>query len=261
MRRAGGLVTAAASVTVIVVLGFGWQVAIWAGHIPAYNLPSPAATLGAMGQNASLLATRCLMTAEGAVAGLAASVLLALALAVTVVRWPALARPVTAYALVIRTLPIVGVAPLVTLVAGRGLGTSVLCVMVVTVFTLYVSAVEGLTAMPGRVTDLAALYGASFPRHVRVLWLPSAWGGLLTGLRIAAPLSVLAAILAEWLTGRPGVGSLMTTAQADQDPLLLWAATVAAAVVGLLAYAVPGAVAVLAARRGLSPDVAEADQR
>jgi ABC-type nitrate/sulfonate/bicarbonate transport system permease component len=201
------------------------------------------------------------MTIEGATAGLAASVLLALVLALIVARWPALGRPVTAYALVIRTLPIVGVAPLVTLVAGRGLGTSVLCVMIVTVFTLFVSAVEGLSATPDRVTDLAALYGASFPRRVRCVWLPSAWGGLLTGLRIAAPMSVLAAILAEWLTGRAGIGSLMTTAQANRDPLLLWSGTVAAAVIGLLGYAVPGVVAGLAARRGLSPDIADADQR
>lgn len=261
MRKSGRLVTAGTSVAVIVLLGFVWQLAIWVGHIPSYNLPSPIATLGAMAQNAWLLARSCLMTAEGAIAGLTASVLLALILAVTVVRWPALARPVTAYALVIRTLPIVGVAPLVTLVAGRGLGTSVLCVMIVTVFTLFVSAVEGLAAMPGRVTDLAVLYGASFPRRVRALWLPSAWGGLLTGLRIAAPMSVLCAILAEWLTGREGIGSLMTNAQADQDPLLLWSGTVAAAVVGLLGYAVPDAIAALAARRGLSPDVPAADQR
>jgi ABC-type nitrate/sulfonate/bicarbonate transport system permease component len=261
MKRTGGLVTAGASVAVIVLLGLIWQVAIWVGHIPSYNLPTPVATLEAMGQNASLLARNCLMTVEGAIAGLAASVLLALALAVTVVRWPALARPVTAYALIIRTLPIVGVAPLVTLVAGRGLGTSVLCVMIVTVFTLFVSAVSGLTAMPGRVTDLADLHGASFPRRVSALWLPSAWGGVLTGLRIAAPMSVLCAILAEWLTGRQGIGSLMTTAQANQDPLTLWAGTVAAAIVGLLGYAVPSIAAVLAARRGLSPDVAEADQR
>jgi ABC-type nitrate/sulfonate/bicarbonate transport system permease component len=255
VKRAGTVLTVAAPLVVIVVIGLAWQVAIWAGHIPAYNLPSPGSTLAAMGSNASLLAERCLFTAEGAVGGLAASVALALLMAVTVVRWPALTRPVTAYAIVIRTLPIVGVAPLVTLVAGRGLGTSVLCVMVVTVFTLFVSAVEGLAAMPTNVTDLAELYRASFLRRVRTAWLPSAWGGLLTGLRIAAPMSVLAAILAEWLTGREGVGSLMTTAQADRDTLLLWAATVSAAIVGLLAYAVPGAVAALAARRGFSPDV------
>lgn len=261
MRKAGGLVTVGASVAVIVLLGLIWQVAIWAGHIPSYNLPTPVAAIAAMGDNASQLATSCLMTVEGAIAGLAASVLLALILAVAVVRWPALARPVTAYALVIRTLPIVGIAPLVTLMAGRGLGTSVLCVMIVTVFALFVAAVEGLTAMPQRMTDLSALYGASLRRRIGALWLPSAWGGLLTGLRIAAPMSVLAAILSEWLTGRQGIGSLMTNAQANQDPLLLWAATVSAAVIGLLAYTVPGVVAVLAARRGLSPDVAEADQR
>lgn len=257
MNRRPGLVVFGCSLVVLALLTLAWQLAISLGHIPPYNMPSPSATVAAMSHHVSTLVSRSLSTIEGAVAGLAASTVVAVLLALTVVRWPALARPVTAYALLIRTLPIVGVAPLITLVAGRGLTTSVLCVGIVTVFTLYVAAVEGLRAVPAPVNDLADLYGGSFARRVYRTWLPSAWGGLIVGLRIAAPLAVLAAILAEWLSGRRGVGSLMTTAQADRDVPLLWAATVTAALIGLLGYAVPGLLAGLAARRGLSQELGD----
>ena len=257
MKRSSGLTTVLCSLAVLVLLGLVWQLAVTFGDIPPYNLPSPATTMRTMGDQFSLIADRCLSTLAAAAAGLAASVATATLLALLVVRWPRFAGAVMAYALVIRTLPIVGVAPLVTLVAGRGLLTSMLCVAIVTVFALYVAAVEALESIPPPVHDLARLYGASFQRVALRAWLPSAWGGLIVGLRIAGPLAVLAAVLAEWLSGRSGVGSLMTTAQAERDTLLLWASTVSAAALGLLAYALPGVLAGVAGRRGYSPEVAQ----
>ncbi|XVQ07326.1 ABC transporter permease [Spirillospora sp. CA-255316] len=252
-----GTVTFFCSLVVLGLIGLAWQLTIWIGDVPAYTMPSPAETLATLVDNRSTIVGQALSTAVGALVGLGLSLVIALLMAVTVVRWPALARPVTGYALIIRTLPIVGVAPLVTLVAGRGLMTSVLCVVIVTIFTLYVSAVEGMTMLPAPVADLADLYRTSFVRRVLLTWLPSAWSGMLVGLRIAGPLAVLAAILAEWLSGRAGVGTLMTTAQADREVPLLWAATVTAAIIGLLAYGVPGILASFAARRGYSTEPVE----
>lgn len=254
MKRESGPSAFLCSLTVLALLGLAWQLAINMGHIPAYNMSSPATTIRTIVDNPGMITQRCASTLEGAVAGLAASVTVALLLALLVVPWPRLSRAVAAYALLVRTLPIVGVAPLVTLIAGRGLPTSVLCVGIVTVFALYVAAVEGLQNIPSPVHDLTRLYGTSFLRAAVRTWLPSAWGGLVVGLRIAGPLAVLAAVLAEWLSGRSGVGSLMVTAQADRDTPLLWAATVSAAVLGLLAFAVPGVLAGLVARRGFSPE-------
>jgi ABC-type nitrate/sulfonate/bicarbonate transport system permease component len=256
-RKQPGWITFACSFVVLVLLCFAWQATIWLKHIPAYSVPTPAKTLQTIADNLSMILSRCLWTLEGAGVGLAVSLVVAFLLALIVVRFPVLARPITGYALIIRTLPIVGVAPLVTLIAGRGLMTSVVCVLIVTVFTLFVAAVEGLRSVPGPVNDLTALYRSSLPRTVWWTWLPSAVGGLVVGLRITGPLSVLAAILAEWLSGRTGVGSLMTSAQADRDVNLLWAATVAAALLGLFAYAVPGLLSGIAQRRGFSAEMTQ----
>jgi ABC-type nitrate/sulfonate/bicarbonate transport system permease component len=247
-----GVITCATSVVVLALLVLAWQLTSSLGSIPAYNLPSPSTAFSSLFDNLGMIAGRCGSTLLAAIAGLAASLVAALVLALIVVQWPALTRAVTTYALIIRTLPIVGVAPLVTLIAGRGIATSILCIAIVTVFTLYVSAVEGLQSVPPPVQDLTELYRTSFWRRLRNTLLPSAFGGLLMGLRIAGPLAVLAAILAEWLSGRAGVGSLMTEAQSNRDVPLLWATTIAAAVLGLVSFALPGLVSSFAGRRGLS---------
>jgi ABC-type nitrate/sulfonate/bicarbonate transport system permease component len=105
-------------------------------------------------------------------------------------------------------------------------------------------------AAPAALDDLAQLYQAGFARRTRTTYLPSAWAGLIVGLRITVPLSVMAVILSEWLSGRPGLGSLMAEAQANRETPMLWAATVVAAALGLVAYAVPDLITVVAERRG-----------
>ncbi|MCU1489100.1 MAG: transporter permease [Acidimicrobiaceae bacterium] len=237
-------------VVVLVALVVAWQVYVWVSHVPSYVLPTPLQAAQTVGANLPLLLRRCLVTVEGAVLGLAASVVLAVALALVIVRWPVAEHVILTYALLIRTLPIVGIAPIVTLVTGRGLATSVLCVMVITVFSLLVSVTQGFEAVPHEVTELTELYATPFARRFRLALLPAALASLLQGLRVAGPLAVLGALLAEWLDGFGGIGSLMITANADQEVQLLIAACLAAVVLSLLAYALVEVATALAARRG-----------
>jgi ABC-type nitrate/sulfonate/bicarbonate transport system permease component len=79
-------------------------------------------------------------------------------------------------------------------------------------------------------------------------------GSILQGLRVAAPLAVLGSLLAEWLDGYNGLGSLMVTAQADQETVLLMATAVTAVVLSLLAFALVEWVGAVAGRRGYRVD-------
>lgn len=242
---------------VLVALVVAWQAYIWISGVPSYVLPTPLQTAGAVSGNLSLLAGRSLVTLEGAVLGLAASVVTAVGLALVIVRWPVAEHVILTYALLIRTLPIVGVAPIVTLIAGRGLATSVLCVMVITVFSLVVAAVQGFESVAPEIRELGDLYATPFARRVRLALLPGATASLLQGLRVAAPLAVLGSLLAEWLDGFNGVGTLMITANADQEVRLLMAASLTAVVLSLLGYALVEVVTVLAERRGYRVDQIE----
>ncbi|ONH32662.1 hypothetical protein BL253_04665 [Pseudofrankia asymbiotica] len=243
---------AASVVGALAVLAAGWQLYVWVGDVPTYQVASPAEAARAAWSNAPLLADRCWVTMQGAVLGLAASAAVALLLAVAAIRLPLVRTPLTAYALLFRTLPIVGVAPLLTLITGRGLGTSVACVVVVTVFTLLIAALDGMESLPAEVRELQDLYATPFARRLRTGLLPNAVGSLLVGLRVAAPMAVLAALLAEWLSGLEGVGELMTTSLANRDSELLWATSAVAALLGLVAYALPSGLVALADRFGFA---------
>jgi ABC-type nitrate/sulfonate/bicarbonate transport system permease component len=251
VKRSRGFLSIA---IVLALLLIAWQVYIWVSHVPSYVLPTPVQTAAAIGDNAALLARRSLVTLESAFLGLAAAAVLAVALALTIIRWPIAEHVILTYALLIRTLPIVGVAPIVTLVTGRGLATSVLCVMVITVFTLLISTIQGFSSVAPEINELSDLYATSFRRRFRIALLPGATASLLQGLRIAAPLAVLGALLAEWLDGFGGIGSLMITASADQEIQLLMAACLMAVVLSLVSFALVEVMSALAERRGFRVD-------
>jgi ABC-type nitrate/sulfonate/bicarbonate transport system permease component len=241
-------------VVVLLLIVAAWQGYIWLSHVPSYVLPSPLQTARAIGGNLSPLLHGAVVTSEGAVFGLTASIVLATALALTIVRWPYAKHAILTYSLLVRTLPIVGVVPIVTLLTGRGLATSVLCVIVITVFALLVAITQGFESVPVEINELGDLYATPFRRRLRVTLLPAAAASLLLGLRVAAPLAVLGALLAEWLDGFNGVGELMITANADQEVQLLMAACVTAVALSLGAFAMVELATVLAARRGFLVD-------
>jgi ABC-type nitrate/sulfonate/bicarbonate transport system permease component len=241
-------------VAVLALLVVAWQSYIWIDHVPSYVLPTPLQTLQAAGSNLSLLGQRTLVTSEGAVLGLAAALVLAVSLALTIVRWPLAEHVILTYALLIRTLPIVGVAPLLQVIAGRGLLTSVLCVMVITVFSLLVSTIQGFESVPAEIAELGHLYASPLARRLRIALLPASVASILQGLRLTAPLAVLGSLLAEWLDGFHGLGSLMILAQADQDPQVLMATCITAVVLSLAAFALVELVTSLAGRRGYRVD-------
>jgi ABC-type nitrate/sulfonate/bicarbonate transport system permease component len=220
-----------------------WQVYIWATNTPDYVLPGPWDTVQTAGANLSLLAQKSLVTLEGAVLGLAAAFAMALVLAVSIVRWPLAERVILTYALLIRTL-----------VTGRGLFTSVTCVMVITVFSLLISLVQGFRSVPPEMNELAELYSAPLSRRLRFTLLPASMASVLQGLRSTAPLAVLGALLAEWLDGFPGIGTLMITANADQEVRVLMAACLTAVLLSLVAYALVEFSTLWAAGRGFRVD-------
>lgn len=231
-----------------------WKLLLVVFDVPPYQVPGPWEAIRAIGDNAGEIWSHLLVTLQGAGLGLAAATGVASVLALLVVRWPRVEQFLLAYAIVVRTIPLVGVAPMITLTFGRGLVTSVICVMVVATFPLLISILSGQRALPPELRELFSVYDASFVDLVRLGLAPTALGSILLGMRTAAPFAVLGALLAEWLTGIGGLGTLTITSLALRRVPLLWGVALVTALLGLAVYAVVGWAEQAARRRGLELD-------
>jgi len=154
-------------------------------------------------------------TAIGSFAGFGLSALIGICFAVALssARW--VQRMFYPYAVLFQTIPIIAIAPMLIIWVGFGMPTVIASACIVSVFPVIANAVSGLLSTDPALLDLFRLYGAGRGTTLLRLRLPFALPSILTGLRIAAGLSVIGAIVGEFITGG-GIGSIVDAARSQQ---------------------------------------------
>jgi NitT/TauT family transport system permease protein len=226
----------AVRIGVLSVLVALWAAAIRVFGVPSYLLPTPSSVARAAALHPALLAERAGYTLGSAMLGLLISTVLAGGLAVTFLNSRLLARASMPLVVAFRSAPVAAIAPLVMLMTGRGLGTSVVVVTIVSFFPLYVNLMRGLGAPDRNAVELMRVTGATRWQQLRLLRIPYAMPFLFTGLRVAGGTAILGAMLSEWLTGAPGLGMLILDSGDMRQTELLWAATILSVLVALCVF-------------------------
>ncbi len=221
----------------------GWQLAMDAfdlspffakrpGDVWAYLVADPAAAanrarlLGALAQT--------LQTAlPGYLAGLAGG----FALAVICVLAAGLAQVILPVAIALRAVPIITTAPLIVLALGRGAAGTVTIVAVMIFFPTLIACLQGLRLVPAQVVDMFDSYASGRWRTLTLARIPAMLPAFFAAARMSIPAALLAATVAEWLATGTGLGNLMALSASTSDYGMLWSATVALALVAVLAHA------------------------
>jgi len=180
-----------------------WEWIVTARHIPPYVLPAPSAIAHALIQNfgslmQSLLST-LIVTLEGFIAALIAGV----SLAITFSQSRLVERALYPYAVVLQVTPVVAIAPLILIWVGFEHIDAALALIaaLVAFFPILSNTTLGLKSADFNLVDLMRLYGAS---RWQILWrlrLPTALPYLLGAMKIAGGLSLIGAVVAEFVAG------------------------------------------------------------
>jgi ABC-type nitrate/sulfonate/bicarbonate transport system permease component len=196
----------------VVALVAVWQLACSLFRVPAYILPSPWATVAALGRDAAILGPHLAATALESIVGLAAATAFGLGIAV-LMSASRVARGLLYPPLVLsQAVPLMAIAPLLLIWFGLGAWAKVLIVAFVCFFPVTVNAVEGFRAVDPLYLELLDTLGARRRDVYRHVVFPAALPGIFAGLRIGATYSVLGAVVGEWLGGSRGLGVYMTRA-------------------------------------------------
>jgi ABC-type nitrate/sulfonate/bicarbonate transport system permease component len=168
----------------------------------------------------------------GFAAGLAAAAAMALAFMLI----PGVEQTVLPVAVLVRSVPLVAMTPLITLVFGRGLGgTTVVCGIVV-YFPALVIMAQGLRSAPRLTAELCRAYGAGPWTVARKVLIPSSLPALFASARLGVPSSLIGAMLAEWLATGKGLGYTMLLAPQSFDYAALWASVAVLTLVSIVLY-------------------------
>jgi len=209
---------------VLLLLG-GWEAAVRGGAVDPLILPAPTSVAEALWEDRSVLAPDLATTALEAILGLLAAAVVGAAIAVAMHLWTPARK--TLYPLVVgsQALPIVVLAAPLILLLGFGLAPKVVIVALVCFFPITVNVYDGLrSADPDQRKLLRSLH-AGRRRTLMLLEAPAALPQAFTGLRVAAAVSVIGAVFAEWSGSENGLGHLVLVSLGQLESARTFAAT------------------------------------
>ena len=215
-----------------------WQLVAWFGGFPAFILPSPA-MVGARFmlaiRDGSLLRNTAVTLGE-VLAGLVLGVSVASVLGYLLARSIKLERLLSPYIVASQSIPIVAIAPLLVIWFGPGLFSKVLVCALIVFFPVLVNTVVGVRSVPEDLRDLMRSLQATRWQTLRYLELPAALPVFLGGLRIGATLSVIGAVVGEFVGAKSGLGFLVNVGRGVYDTSLVFVAVFTLIALALILY-------------------------
>jgi len=217
----------------LVALVIFWQAIVTLRNIPEYILPAPSQIADEIGSYWHRLLPNALVTLSEIALGYTLAVVIAVPLAVSIVYSLLIQRAIYPLIVLSQTVPKVAVAPLLLTWFGYGMTPKIVIVIMMSFFPIVINSVMGLRATTPEMLYLAKSMGAN---GWQIFWkfrLPKALPSIFAGLRLATVLSVIGAIIAEFIGADSGLGYLILIAGANFDIARQFAAIIIITVIGM----------------------------
>ena len=217
-----------------------WQLIVVVGQYPAFILPAPArvARRLSIALTDGTLLRHTAITLGEVLLGLVLGLLVASLLGYLLAKSPAVERIVAPYVVASQSVPVVAYAPLLIIWFGSGLLSKVLICTLIVFFPILINVVVGMRGVPEELRDLMRSLRASPWQTFLHLELPAALPVLLGGLKIGATLSVIGAVVGEFMGADAGLGFLVILGRGQFDTALIFVAIFTLVAIAMSIYSV-----------------------
>jgi NitT/TauT family transport system permease protein len=237
IRGGGGLLDFgnALSAIILVLLLAGWELSVRDGVMPAFLLPAPSKLIGQFLTDITTRSTlwEALYTFSEIILGFAAGAATGIALGAAIALVPMIEKIIWPYIITLQTIPKVAIAPLLIIWFGFGIESKILIVALICFFPILVNAVAGFKGTDSRQILLMSAMDATTWQVFRMVRLPNAVPFLIAGFQIAVVLSVIGAVIGEFLGASNGLGALIVIRQANMDVTGVFSVLAMLSIIGL----------------------------
>jgi len=213
-----------------------WEAAVQLTRTPPYLLPAPSLVIRTLLAHPGLYAEAAAVTLSEALLGLLLGVLAGSLTASLLTLAPGLEDGVMTLAILLKSTPMVAIAPLLTLWLGFGVLPKIIITALLTFFPVLVNVLSGLQRTDPAMLDLFRSWHADRWETFFHLRAPYALPYLFSALKISAPLSLIGAVVAEWTGASGGLGRTMWLAYSNLNLPYMFAAILLLAAGGMVLY-------------------------
>ena len=206
-RRTEKVARVALPILVIAGTLLVWDLVVRIGEVPHYILPGPGLVATTLVEDWAILLDALLVTLQITLMALAVAVVGGVGLAILFAQSRWVEMSFYPYAVILQVTPVVAIAPLVFIYVDSRIAGLLICAWLVAFFPVLSNTSLGLRSTDHNLEDVFSVYGATRWQRLRLLQIPSALPYFLGGLRIAGGLSLIGAVVAEYVAGTGGIGS------------------------------------------------------
>lgn len=221
---------------ITVVLCLLWYVLVKITRVPAFIFPSPEAVFQTIIEQYPVLLKHALVTLIEIVAGLLIGTALGVLSAVGLSAFKRSRRWLMPVMVMTQSLPVFALAPLLTLWFGYGMAAKIVMAVLIIYFPVVAASFDGLRHTPVAMIDLAQTLGASRRSLMWHIRLPAALPSIASGVRVAASIAPIGAVVGEWVGSSQGLGYLMLNANGRMQTDLMFAALFCLCLIALALY-------------------------
>jgi NitT/TauT family transport system permease protein len=217
-------------------VGVIWEIWVRAADVPRFLLPAPSVILAEMVAERALLWENLVMTMSAALMGFLLGTGIAILLAVAFLYSRTVERALFPWAITIKTIPVLAIAPLLTIWLGFGLAPKVAIAALICFFPTLVNTVKGLRTVDRNTLEFFEIIGAS---KAQTFWNARIFAAMpytFQAAKIGVSASVIGAIVAEFTGANKGIGTLIVTAGYQMDATMLFAAIICSSLATIVLF-------------------------
>lgn len=217
-----------------------WKLALWNEWVSSFVLPHPEDVIYSFVDLvfSDIIWDDTAATLWETVAGFLLGALIALGLAVPSGLWPTMRSMLHPYAIGLQVTPRIAVAPIIIAWAGFGYSSKIWIAAIIAFFPIYVNALTGILTVDEESREMFRSLGASRWQLFSRLVVPSSLPILFAGLKTAAGLALVGAVVGEFISAQRGLGVLVQQFSYQLAVADAFAVILILMFMGLLLYAV-----------------------
>jgi NitT/TauT family transport system permease protein len=220
----------------VVTLIAVWEAAVRALQVPEFILPAPSAIVRDTSDIGWSILSHAQATLVTIIGGYLVAFAVSLPLAIGLASSRLLAHAIYPLLLIKQSVPVVALAPILIVVLGTGEAPRIVITALIALFPLVVSTATGLSSTPTEFVELSQSMGASWLKQLIDIRLPAAVPFIFSGLKISMTLSVIGAVVSEFVAAERGLGYLIYTSTAYFHVSIGFGAMIVLSLIGLVLF-------------------------
>lgn len=213
-----------------------WQGMVSIFNLPDYILPSPFAVMYVLYQRFDLILSETGITAIETLSGLFLGALMGCIAALLMTFCRGISLWLLPVLIISQAIPTFAIAPLLVIWFSYGMLSKIVTTIIMLFFPVTSAFFDGLRQTPAGWSDMAKTMNAKKWRYFCYLRIPAALPYFAAGLRVAAVIAPIGAVVGEWVGASKGLGFLLLNANARMQIDLMFAGLFVLVIFALMLY-------------------------